>query len=74
MLTFSRVKLHSARLLEAQVHFGHNPRIANALNGVFAESEAYAADELVVLAEEVLRQIAAVGFVNQQINGLVRNS
>lgn len=68
------MKLLSARLLEAQAHFGHNPRIVNALNGVFAESEAYEADELVVLVEEVLRQIAAVGFVNQQIDGLVRNS
>ena len=64
MLTFSHVKLKSTLLLEAQTHFGHNPRIANALTGVFTESEAYAADELVVLAEEVLQQIAAVGFVH----------
>lgn len=64
MLTFSHVKLKSTLLLEAQTRFGHNSRITNALNGVFTESEAYAADELVVLAEEVLQQIAAVGFVH----------
>lgn len=46
--------------MEARNLFQHNPRIASAIDAALSEEEAYAADELVELAEKILHQMAAV--------------
>lgn len=48
-------------LAKAAQIYHENTRINKAIFSVLEESEAYAADELVELAEEVLNQIAAIG-------------
>ena len=58
------VYLSSATLEAARQIYSENSRISLAIDAVLEEEDAYAADELVVLAEEVLLQIAAVGFVH----------
>ena len=57
----STKNLQSGILKEARDLFFENSRISNAIDAVLFESEDYAADELVELAEEILHQIAAVG-------------
>ncbi len=61
--------LNSPLLKQARNLYESNPRIYRTINAALHESEAYAADELVELAEEVLNQIAAVGFVHYLQNG-----
>ena len=56
--------LQAPTLLAARQLYSNNSRIAVAIDTALNEEEAYAADELVVLAEEVLHQIAAVGFAH----------
>jgi hypothetical protein len=58
------ILLRSALLEQARGLFTDNTRIHEAIRAALSESEAYAADELVELAEEVLNQIAAVGVVH----------
>jgi hypothetical protein len=56
--------LRSKLLEQARNLYVENIRIYSAINAALEEDEAYAADELVELAEEILNQIAAVGFVH----------
>ena len=56
--------LRSKLLEQARNLYDKNIRIYSAINAALEEDEAYAADELVELAEEILNQIAAVGFVH----------
>jgi hypothetical protein len=58
------ILLRSEKLEKARALCNGNPRLSAALSAALAEPEAYAADELVELAEEVLHQIAAVGVVH----------
>lgn len=53
--------MKSHLLAKAAQIYHENTRINKAIFSVLEESEAYAADELVELAEEVLNQIAAIG-------------
>lgn len=58
--------LSSPSLEKAHALFAPNTRIAQAIHTALEElrkDAAYAADELVVLAEELLNQLAAIGFV-----------
>jgi hypothetical protein len=55
--------MKSCLLDQAAQLYQENTRIKRAIFSVLEESEAYAADELVELAEEVLNQIAAIGIV-----------
>ena len=61
--------LYSPLLKQARDLYKSNPRIYRTINAALHESEVYAADELVELAEEVLNLIAAVGFVHYLQNG-----
>jgi hypothetical protein len=56
--------LQAPTLLAARQLYSNNSRITDAIDAALNEEEAYAADELVVLAEEILHQIAAVGFAH----------
>jgi hypothetical protein len=58
------ILLRSASLEQARGLFTDNTSIHEAISAALSETEAYAADELVELAEEVLHQIAAVGVVH----------
>lgn len=56
--------------LEAALNlYPNNHRLQRAIRAVLEEQEAYAADELVVLAEEVLMQIASVGIAHYLAHG-----
>jgi hypothetical protein len=56
--------------LEAALNlYPNNHRLQRAIRAVLEEQEAYAADELVVLAEEVLMQVAAVGIMHYLAQG-----
>jgi hypothetical protein len=61
--------LSSPKLQVSLGLYAGNIRIKNLINKALNESEAYAADELVELAEEVLKQIAAVGISHYISNG-----
>lgn len=64
------VRLLSSPKLQVSLGlYADNIRIKNLINKALIESEAYAADELVELAEEVLKQIAAVGISHYISNG-----
>jgi hypothetical protein len=56
--------LHSPKLEVSLELFSGNLRVKNLITNALAENEAYAADELVELAEEMLKQIAAVGIAH----------
>ena len=56
--------LRSPRLEAAQKLYASNHRLSRFIGTALSEQEAYAADELVELAEEVLKQIAAVGIAH----------
>jgi len=56
--------LRSNLLENAGALYAGNKRLHDAIQAALSEVEAYAADELVELAEEVLNQIAAVGVVH----------
>lgn len=56
--------LQSFSLAKARELYKDNSRLKGLIDAVLGEAEAYAADELVELAEEVLQQIAAVGIVH----------
>jgi hypothetical protein len=56
--------LRSPRLEAAQKLYASNHRLSRFIDTALSEQEAYAADELVELAEEVLKQIAAVGIAH----------
>jgi hypothetical protein len=58
------ILLSSTPLEKARDIYANNSRIKEAIQAALNESEAYAADELVELAEEVLHQIAAAGVVH----------
>jgi hypothetical protein len=61
--------LRSPKLKAAQRLYSNNHRLSRFINAVLNEQEAYAADELVELAEEVLKQIAAVGIAHYLSQG-----
>ena len=56
--------MRSPRLEAAQKLYASNHRLSRFIGTALSEQEAYAADELVELAEEVLKQIAAVGIAH----------
>lgn len=56
--------MKSHLLDQAAQLYKENTRINKAIFSVLKESEVYAADEIVELAEEVLNQIAAIGIVH----------
>jgi hypothetical protein len=61
--------IRSPRLEAALNLYPKNHRLQKAIRAVLEEQEAYAADELVVLAEEVLMQIASVGIAQYLAHG-----
>lgn len=65
--------LRSPRLEAALNLYPNNNRLQRAIRAVLEEQEAYAADELVVLAEEVLMQIASVGIAHYLAHGDLHN-
>lgn len=56
--------LRSSKLEKAQSLYSSNHRLSRYIYAALNEQEAYAADELVELAEEVLKQIAAIGIAH----------
>lgn len=61
--------LRSSKLEVAQRLYSSNHRLSRFIYAALNEQEAYAADELVELAEEVLKQIAAIGIANYLYQG-----
>ena len=61
--------LRSPRLEAVQKLYTKNLRLSRFIGSALNEQEAYAADELVELAEEVLKQIAAVGIAHYLSHG-----
>ena len=61
--------LRSPRLEAALNLYPNNHRLQRAIRAVLNEQEAYAADELVVLAEEVLLQVTSVGIAHYLAHG-----
>jgi hypothetical protein len=71
-----KISAFSSELLRARELYVENQRLYKAIDAVLNETDAYAADELVVLAEEILYQIAAVGiaaYLNQPVQKEVYN-
>ena len=56
--------LRAPLLEKARDLYGHNTRIYESISAALKEEEAYAADELVELAEEILHQLAAFAVVH----------
>ncbi|MFM8513427.1 MAG: hypothetical protein ACKOBI_06770, partial [Bacteroidota bacterium] len=61
--------LRSPRLEAALNLYPNNHRLQRAISAVLNEQEAYAADELVVLVEEGLLQVASVGIAHYLAHG-----
>ena len=61
--------LRSPGLEAVQKLYTKNLRLSRFIGAALNEQEAYAADELVELAEEVLKQIAAVGIAHYLSHG-----